>query len=424
MTGARALTRPSGGQLLLAALLGLYFLALAFQDWNWARFGVPGVPDLPFVDIRVWTTAWECMRQGVDVDPRNLCDPHGMRYNDHPRVWLAPSVLGLGEGSTFVLGVVIGSAFFLAVFAVIGDITTRHAFLYAALLCSPSVMLGVERANTDLIVFVLVAAGILLLGRARTSVIAGACALLFFAAVLKLFPVLAWGALLRQPLRKALLAGIVMTAAFAGYLLATLEHLRAMREHFPRELEFSYGAPVLGEGLGFDGLGGHLLVVGAGVALAGAMIAFLQTPRPRQATETDGDLELALFVAGAGIYAGSYVVTYNFNYRLIFLLLTVPYLLRSSRAPSRVLPSPRSGLTLILLALWLGSTIAFYPFGIGEWWEDVSTDFPYDELVNWLLFAYLACALALTARRLLHASGRATAQDRVLAQAEDAQEER
>jgi hypothetical protein len=347
-----------------------------------------------------------------------------MRYNDHPRVWLAPAGLGLGEGSTFVLGVVIGSAFFLAVFATIGSITARDAFLYAALLCSPSVMLGVERANTDLIVFVLVAGGVLLLGRGPAPATAVACALLFFAAVLKLFPALAWGALLRQPLRRALLGGVVMSIAFAAYLLATLEHLRAMREHFPRELQFSYGAPVLGEGLGFAGVGGHVLVVGAGVALAAALLAFVLRRRARQALDLGIDVEPALFLAGAGIYAGSYAATYNFDYRLIFLLLTVPYLLRSSRAPSTGVPYPRAGLALILLALWLGSTIPFYPFGIGEWWEDISRDFPYDELVNWLLFAYLTGAIVLVARQLVRASGGSPAQDRVLAQAEDAQEER
>jgi hypothetical protein len=46
-----------------------------------------------------------------------------MRVIDHPRIWLAPSVLGLGEGSTFAVGVVVAIAFFVAVYAAIGEIS-------------------------------------------------------------------------------------------------------------------------------------------------------------------------------------------------------------------------------------------------------------------------------------------------------------
>ena len=209
---------------------------------------MPSVPDLSFVDIRYWTTAWECTRHGIEVVPRNLCDPHGMRLNDHPRIWLAPAFLGLGEGSTFVLGLLVGGAFLLAVFATSGGSGCARRSLYAALLCSPSVMLGIERANTDLIVFVVVAAGVLIAGRGTRLAAAIGSALLLFAAVLKLYPALAWGALLRLPRRLAVASLLVAWAAFAVYLLATLDDLRAMREHFPRELQFSYGAPVLAQG--------------------------------------------------------------------------------------------------------------------------------------------------------------------------------
>lgn len=383
---------------MLAALIGLYFLALFSQDWYWPRFGVPGAADLPFNDIRFWTTAWECTRDGVDVIPTNPCDPQ-TRYMDHPRVWLAPAVLGLGEGSTFALGIIIGIAFFLAIFATIGNIAPANALIYAALLCSPSVMLGIERANTDLIVFVIVTIGVLLARRRATLTATLGHGLLLLAAVLKLYPAFAWGALLRQPFRRALLGGAVLTIAFATYLIATLEHLQSVREHFPREVRFSYGAPILAGGFGFDGFRGQLLVVIAGCALAAAFALFVRRRRQGPQQDTDVGRELELFWAGAGIFVSSYAVTYNFNYRLIFLLLTVPQLFRWSRDPAPPVPYSKAALTLILLALWLGASISFYPFGIGEWWEDVLSGFPYDELANWLLFAYLTAAIALTVER-------------------------
>jgi uncharacterized membrane protein len=49
-----------------------------------------------------------------------------------------------------------------------------------------------------------------------------------------------------------------------------------------------------------------------------------------------------------------------------------------------------------VLSLWLGTSLSFYPFGLGDHWEHLSADFPYDELANVALFAYLVAALAVT----------------------------
>ena len=368
----------------LAALIGLFFLALYSQDWYWPRFGVPSVPDLSFVDIRYWTTAWECTRQGIDVVPRNLCDPHGMRLNDHPRIWLAPAFLGLGEGSTFVLGLLVGGAFLLAVFATIGRIGVREAFLYAALLCSPSVMLGIERANTDLIVFVVVAAGVLIAGRGTRLAAAIGSALLLFAAVLKLYPALAWGALLRLPRRLSIASLLVSSAAFAVYLLATLDDLRAMREHFPRELQFSYGAPVLADGLGSAGRRASARRRRGSRARRRALRACeappVGGPRPRE--------------RGRAVPCGSRDLRRELRLHVQLQLpadLPAPH----GAVPPAVRAADR--VVLIVLALWLGSTLPYFPFSLGEWWADASERFPWDELVNWLLFAYLAAAYVLVA---------------------------
>ena len=259
-------------------------------------------------------------------------------------------------------------------------------------------MLGVERANTDLIVFVIVTIGVMLAGRpARVAAVFGH-ALLLLAAVLKLYPAFAWVALLRQPFRRALIGGTVLTIAFATYLIATFDQLHSIREYFPREDRFSYGAPILAGAFGFDGFPGQLLVVIAGCVTAAVCALLVRRRQDPQRYATVGR-ELDLFWAGAGVFVGTYAATYNFNYRLIFLLLTVPQLLLWSRDHSPPVPYSKAALTLILLALWLGASISAYPLGIGEWWESVLNGFPYDELVNWLLFAYLAAAIGLTIER-------------------------
>jgi hypothetical protein len=380
----------------LVSLVALYFLALFSLEWYWPRFGVPAGRGFSFLDFRYWTTAWECARAGIDVVPVNPCDPQ-MREFDHPRLWLAPAFLGLDESSTSALGALIAGAFFVSVFALIGRISPGDAVLYAALICSPAVMLGVERANTDLIVFVLVFSGVVVARRQTRPAAALGHGLLLLAALLKLYPVLAWGGLLRRPVRRAVPGLVALSVVFAAYLVAEREHFRAVRDVFPRQILHSYGAPILADSVGLDGLRGQLLVIVTGCAIAGVVVALtLLRERPRPSTDLAVTRELALFWAGAGIFVGSYALTHNFNYRLAFLLLAVPQLLRWTVEPSPQVRYARAALTLVLLALWLGTSISFYPFGIGEWWEDVSGGFQYDEVVNLLLFAYLVAAVVLT----------------------------
>jgi hypothetical protein len=391
--------RGVDGRLVLAVLLALFVGALWLQDGYWPRFGVPGARGLDFIDLRYWTTAWECVRDGVEIDPANPCDDQ-KRLIDHPRIWLAPHVLGLGEGSTVVLGLAVAAVFLVCVFAVIGRFSPWDAFVYAAVLCSPSVLLGIERANTDVIVFSVVAAGLLLLRSRRPVAAASAHGFLLLASFLKLYPVLAWGVLLRRPLRTAIVGAASLAVAFAAYVSAIGEHLRTIRSVLPRELRFSYGASVLAEssGAGFlEGVAGQLLVVAVGlVVAAGLALLFLRRARREPARDQRAVHDLDAFWAGASVYAGSFALTYNFNYRLIFLILTVPQLLRWSRERAPLIPYAPVALSLLLLALWLGTSLSFYPLGLGDRWEGLAGGFQYDELVNLALFAYLVAALVAT----------------------------
>jgi hypothetical protein len=379
----------------LVCLVALYFAALYSLDWYWPRFGVPG-GGVKFLDIRFFTTAWDCVRVGMEVIPANPCDSQFRAFN-YPRLWLYPGALGLGLSHTVALGALIAAAFFVSIFALIGRISATDAVLYAALICSPAVMLGVERANPDLIVFTLVFAGVVLARRQALLPTALGHGLLLLAALLKIYPVFAWGALLLRSFRRTLPGLVVLTALFAAYLVATREHLQTMNDALPRLAQHSFGAPILADSLGWDGLRGQVLVIALGLAVAVVLvgIALLRDgPRLRTGAVTR---ELSLFWAGAGVYVGTWAFTYNFNYRLVFLLLTVPQLLRWTGETSPPARFAKPILTLVLLTLWLGSSLSFYPFGIGEWWERVSAaGFQYDEVLNLILFGYLVAAGLLT----------------------------
>ncbi len=384
----------------VVATLAGYFLLLAVLGGQpgWDRLGVPDLQP-SFADLRSVTSAWECDRQGTPVLPVNPCDPYGGRPANYPSLWLAPSGLGLGQGSTVALGVASAVVFLVSLLFLLSRARARGRLLCAAVAISPGVMLGVERGNVDILLFAVVVAALALFRRSPAARVAGE-AMLLGAALLKLFPVFAWGVLLRQPRRPAIASILLIGAAFAIYVVATADTIRAIERAVPQNVGFSYGADV-----GFDSLG-------AGdwptrFALAAAVIAIALLARGRTALadaggERDRHARFALdaFVAGAGVYVASFALGHNYDYRMVFVLLALPQLTlwaheRAIGGPAPV-PAPRLTLAALVASLWLSLPLnAAIGFWIGPL-EFLTLDqlgFSIDELANWTLFVGLGTGL-------------------------------
>lgn len=78
---------------------------------------------------------------------------------------------------------------------------------------------------------------------------------------------------------------------------------------------------------------------------------------------------------------------------MVFLLLTLPLLLRWSRGRRSTSPFAALGVAAVIATLWLGTSQPV--FGVGDWWANAVTTFPYDELLNVALFGYLGAGLLL-----------------------------
>jgi hypothetical protein len=289
-----------------------------------------------------------------------------------------------------------GALFFLSVLLLAGRLRLVEGVVLAAALCSPAVMFGVERGNVDLSVVALVCVGLVLLRKRRPVAWVSSHGLLLLAAVLKLFPVFALVVLARQTGRRLSLAGLV-AALFALDVIVTLHDLQTIHRVLPQRIPLSYGVGVLSDGIAelhalrTGSLTVHSLshAIAAALVVGGAALAWMLTRRAPMALLDEGrSLRGDAFYAGAATYVGTYVVTHNYDYRLASLVLTLPLLMTAAGArPTRHLAW--AGIALVLASLYVG----------GQLW---STAFPWDEIVNWLLFAYLAGALlagALNMRR-------------------------
>jgi Glycosyltransferase family 87 len=381
-----------------------YFVALIAQGGHlaWGWFQVPATSP-SFLDLRSVTSGWVCTRKGIDVLVRNPCDPFPRPAN-YPRIWLWPSFLGLGQSSTIILGIVVAVAFFAGALVLMGPLERPlDVLVWVALLVSPAVMLGVERGNADLIVFPIVVAGVLLIRARSTAVRAVAHGAMLFAAMLKLFPAFAFVALFRQPRRRVLVGAGLVTLAFLIYVAVTWSDIKTIHRVLPQEIYYSYGADVAVRAVvtwlaarhaslaalatyGTFGDEQKLLWCIVLVALVAAVILARRWKPPPVAHEH----ELDAFFAGCAIYAGSFLLEHNFDYRLVYLLLVVPQLLRWARA------SRLAAVVLLVLVstLWLSEVLSN-----GYWRERYPL--PYDELLTWFLFVTLVgMAAAAAARRI------------------------
>jgi hypothetical protein len=286
-----------------------------------------------FADARVITSGWECTRQGRDPLADNPCDPFHREMN-YPRIWMTPALIAdVGQGWTGRLAGIFAACFLLAIFAITGDIGIRTAAVYVVALASPSVMLALERGNSDLLIFAMVAAAAVL--SARGHVVGSAIALIA-AIVLKLYPV---GALLALRDRRAQAAIVIITAA---YLVAIAGDVTLVLEHTSRQIGWSYGLVNASTTLlpAISAPTGQLLLGVAGLLIA-VVIAWIR-PMPPVSTMAG-----TTFAAGAGIYVATFILGPSYDYRLIFLFLTLPALLELARGD-------RGGVMLILVlaALW------------------------------------------------------------------------
>lgn len=393
------------GRWIVLALLACYFAALALTGplttfyQRWRHAGVYAQTPA-FIDLHVFAAAQTELAGGGDPYVSNPTDPQRRPFN-YPRVWLTFMRFTATPNVIATIGVAFALAALTAVLAFWGRLTPGEGIFGGLLLCSPAVMLGVERGNTDLLIFALVALGLGVRGRIASVV-------WLLAAALKLFPVLAFGALLDRSWRAWTRKVAVPLALFALYLIYTFHDLGFVLRNTGAGWVQSYGAkvPVAAavQALRYYGLGAidfqRWALTATLIALGGLGAAVLigwrlgPAPEPASVLPEDHDAPVAStpalrlltgFRIGALIYVTTFLVGTSFDYRQCFLLLTVPQLflwVREPRGARRTLAVVALG--SLLLSVGMNYVVAGWP------------GFFINETAGWALFFVLGALLAAT----------------------------
>jgi hypothetical protein len=387
--------RGLDGRLVLLAILAAYLavvaLPRALSDVDlWPRLGVPAENTL-FYDARNVAAAADCRRLGHDPLVDNPCDPTD-RPMIYPRIWLLLRFLGLQQSHTTFFGAVVVLLFFVSVLFLVGRLTVRQGVLVAAALCSPAVMFAVERGNMDLVLFSIMVLAVFAWQARPAAVQLLSPALVLVAAAAKLYGVVALPAFALTGHRRGRWIAAAALALFAVYVATTADDIAKVGRAPEGGLLYSYGARIL------IGYLYHLVVPGewqAGTVIAQAIAAvpllvlvtavWVWARRrlgPLEPLEPDTHGGLFAFHLGVLIYLGTFATRKNGDYRLVFLLLTIPQLLAwaSSSAGTPMGRLAHAGLGTVLAALWIG---ALSPY-IG----------PADELASWAVAGVFVALLA------------------------------
>jgi hypothetical protein len=394
----RLLTSRSGmdGRLVLFGAVAAYLAAvvvgrLVWQVDVWAVLGIPPGPSV-FFDARNLTAAWECQRLGYDPLYESPCDPWN-RPLMYLRPWLFLGVLGLDQSHTFPLAIVLIAAMFLTFGLLVGRVPFGTGVVLALAACSPAVMLAVERGNMDIALFSLVAMSLLLwrVSPSRARVISPM--LVLIGATAKLYPVFALPAFVVTRSRVAARTALACITAFGLYCVYSARDIAHVAEIAIQGELWSYGARILPAHLyhqvGADQWTGPaavkqlLAAAPLGVIAAAIVIRVQRRLGARGDDTTVNTSRLLALHAGALIYLGTFATANNFDYRLVFLFLTLPQLVEwASIRGDRLSSLAAATLVAIVVLLWVGS--------LSQWLN------LWDELASWVVASLLTAVLAAT----------------------------
>lgn len=300
-----------------AFLLGwiAILLAILVFGWTptWEALSIPTVSPV-FSDMRAVQGALKSTAHGLDPQIDNPGDPWHRPMN-YPAIWIGIAQLcGLDREINYLVFVSIAVLCFIYCCYKILSETNSIWMLLIAL--SGASLLGVERGNNDLIIFSILyfAAGV---------PVQFMVPLLLTATALKIYPILVFPALIRQR-ASAIVFGLCSTAL----IFLMRNQLTAIRVGTPMSAGLSYGSVCISAAAEkFCHLRISQIFISAAL-IASALVVYLKPFRLLDLrAECTNQRVKRLFCFGAYIFIGTFLLSSNWDYRLIFLLLCVPYIL-------------------------------------------------------------------------------------------------
>ncbi len=314
-----------------------------------------------FLDTYALLASNDAVTRGLNAYAANPLDYFG-RPHVYSHWWLHLRDLGLTRADNLWVGLALAGSFLLVTLSRLRPATPRQLLFYFAVLCSSPVLLAVNRANNDLVVFLLLTPLVSCLLDRRLGMRLVAPFFIAAAAALKYYPAAAALVLLAAvPARElrwrvALMGGLFLLVGMGAKSdLAGFGALAPQPEGF-----LTFGSTAFSHSLGWDGWVPKLFCAAAGAAVFGwfwhaRWFANWIVPDERRA-------DWLHFVLGAALLVGCFFTSLNFAYRWVFAVWLAPLLWSLPGDLSAPLPVRRLAAVtraLLLAVLWVDAAASF-----------------------------------------------------------------
>ena len=332
-----------------------YFSILVFSEIYLGSYSVISndyffVSSIPyFWDLGVVLCGIDAMRNGLD--PYLICTNYYYPDFNYPISWGMFSVFPFVTTSNHnAIGLAMIFLSFLLLYFFIGKLDLRGGLYYALFFVSTSTMLAFDRGNCDVIILIFLLFALVF--RSSSQFLPLTIAL---CAILKIFPIGGFLFFFKKKTieswKSAIFPAMIMLATISVFFLMR-ESLFIVSARTPR--------PFTGASYGLGNIPSLLIQyfklnspLSTGVWLmyyVGLVIGYILTFRyfnsrrliPEIPEKWEGDA----FLVGSGIFITTCLIGFNFNYRFIFLVLTIPFLLSH-------LKEHKNKMVLLLLVLSL-----------------------------------------------------------------------
>ncbi|ACK49432.1 hypothetical protein Msil_0458 [Methylocella silvestris BL2] len=388
--------------IILAIGVGVAVFAAAYVTTGstyraWRFLGVPSMSP-SFADLRAITQGIDCFRSGRDPYIDASCDAFGRLYN-YPSLWLHFGAFGISGANTNLIGAVFILLILASLLSIFKTSTLEGGAIAFTAATAPPVMLGLERGNSDMLIFSLIVLGIRLIYFISDSLrkepsIGAISTLIFTLTLLKLYPIAGILSVARwKHGYSAVILTVLVSAAVLIFGYGTTQ-LSAIAMNTPQSRTLSYGAMPLFIAMGEAGVFSisiermRLAASLTALAIGGlSILGSLYKPEflyKYTAPLNQRSARSTIALASLAIFCFTFVMGSSWIYRLIFLLGTLPATIeaydRTRRKTLLIFPIVFVGYC------WLSRLSPYMPASLVI----------VQELLDWVLFAFGCAWLANT----------------------------
>lgn len=287
--------------------------------------------ELPsFLDFRCYQSVIPTIEAGFNPYINNPFDQYNRPFN-LPYIWI-PIVSFMNLDNEIIFNLVIFLFIFFycyAVLKVINLLNCNYTILISFfLIFSSSSMLLIERGNTDMLIFYLILYAALSTNFLKSS------GFIFLASILKVYPIFAFFINFKSK-KNFLLGAMFSVVAFVTFFQKLKFFYSGTSSGNATSFTFGFSAISKGilksldrlninlpEHYLFNPLYIHITLI---IIVLLFILAVFLINKKNFFKINFTDIRNRLFLAGSSIYCGCFVFFSSYDYRLIFLILTIPY---------------------------------------------------------------------------------------------------